>query len=309
VIARSIKRLYTERASKGFSYADIAVLFRVNSQSLPLQIALIREEIPYHCRREDNVIVSDTMERLLGLVQLYLRLRQDPTYTSRNETRLLCDCYFRFVTAGEVSSLGTAASDRGGYVAGARHLAFSGANQKFTSDFVRAVECLTGEKSPGQLIMDVATHFKNLGGLIGTLEDAIEGNLPLGELIDISSRFRGDTKQFHEMLSGLLGRVQGGLFREVEGDAVNLLTYFRAKGRQWHTVFLPGVNGKVIPHGRAAENVDDERRLFYVAVTRPTANLILSYVRHAVRTKVEPSPFLLELGLTEAEEKRAGSIA
>ena len=102
-----------------------------------------------------------------------------------------------------------------------------------------------------------------------------------------------------------LERVQGGLFveREGEADAVNLPTYFRAKGRQWHTVLVPGANQKVIPHARA--DLEDERRLFYVATTRATANLVFSYVRQAVRSKVEPSQFLAELGLGEGEEKRA----
>src|SRR5262245_66572741 len=117
------------------------------------------------------------------------------------------------------------------------------------------------------------------GEMIGTLEDAINNTLPLGEIVDIAGRFKGDVRQFHEMLTGLLGKVEGGLYHVEEGDAVNVLTYFRAKGRQWSTVIIPGANQKVIPLGNA--NVEDERRLFYVAVTRATANLIVSFVRPA----------------------------
>jgi superfamily I DNA/RNA helicase len=51
--------------------------------------------------------------------------------------------------------------------------------------------------------------------------------------------------------------------------------------------------------------VEDERRLFYAAITRATSNLIVSYVRNAVRSKVEPSQFIEEMGLKHAEEKRA----
>jgi len=93
------------------------------------------------------------------------------------------------------------------------------------------------------------------------------------------------------------------VFHAEEGDAVNLLTYFRAKGRQWNTAIIPGANQKVIPLGNS--NVEDERRLFYVAVTRATSNLIVSFVRHAVRSMVEPSQFIEKMGLKEAEEKRA----
>jgi superfamily I DNA/RNA helicase len=48
VIARLIKQLYADRSAKGFNYSDLAVLRRINSQSLPPQIALALEEIPYH---------------------------------------------------------------------------------------------------------------------------------------------------------------------------------------------------------------------------------------------------------------------
>ena len=164
---------------------------------------------------------------------------------------------------------------------------------------------LAAEATPALLVERIGASFKYLGGLVGSLEEALDNALPLGELVDLAERFRGDVAQFHALLGGLLERVRGGLFveREGEADAVNLLTYFRAKGRQWHTVLVPGANQKVIPHARA--DLEDERRLFYVATTRATANLVFSYVRQAVRSKVEPSQFLAELGLGEGEEKRA----
>ena len=80
ILARFIRRLHDEHAGRGFRFADVAILTRMNSQSLPLQIALILEGIPYHCRREENVLLSETMEQLLGLIGLHLRLRAAPGY-------------------------------------------------------------------------------------------------------------------------------------------------------------------------------------------------------------------------------------
>ena len=77
-------------------------------------------------------------------------------------------------------------------------------------------------------------------------------------------------------------------------DAVTVATYFRAKGLQWPAVFLPGCNEGLIPHPRAA--VDAERRLFYVALTRASHELVASWVA-VPRGEVRPSRFLTEAGL------------
>jgi DNA helicase II / ATP-dependent DNA helicase PcrA len=308
IIARSIRKIYNDREGSGFRYSDIAILVRINSQSLPLQIALILEDIPYHCRKEDNLIVSGTMRKLLGLMRLHLALLQDRRHASPEDSQLLLECWFPYTDRDRVTRFHQLALEHGGYLGLISAPPYTlRALSLEKEDFRETIRELAAPLTPLELVQLVSKNFRSLGGIVGTLEDAINEHLPLGELIDIASRFKGSTLQFYRKMHGLLEKVENGLYHTHEGDAVNILTYFRAKGRQWDTVVIPGLNQRVIPLGN--QPIEAERRLFYVAITRASSNLMLSYVRSAVGDRVDRSQFISEMGLTQAEEKRAGLIA
>ena len=82
-------------------------------------------------------------------------------------------------------------------------------------------------------------------------------------------------------------------------DAVSLLTYFRAKGLQWPVVFLTSCNEGLTPHRRSP--VEDERRLFYVAMTRASAALNVSFLDPTGGAHPSASRFLGEAGLLTRE--------
>ncbi len=96
---------------------------------------------------------------------------------------------------------------------------------------------------------------------------------------------------------------------EDESGKVNLMTIHSAKGLEFDLVFLAGVEDGIIPHARSLEedpkNVEEERRLFYVAITRAKQKLYMTScrTRKVMREIAEcvPSPFLLEIpeGLVE----------
>jgi superfamily I DNA/RNA helicase len=87
---------------------------------------------------------------------------------------------------------------------------------------------------------------------------------------------------------------------QTSSDVVTLCSIHRSKGLEWPTVYVLGVNDKILPHAMA-EDPDEERRLFYVACTRAADSLHLSFVaRAAVSNRIlelEPSKFLTEVGL------------
>jgi ATP-dependent DNA helicase UvrD/PcrA len=88
---------------------------------------------------------------------------------------------------------------------------------------------------------------------------------------------------------------------ENAADAVTLSTVHQAKGLEWKAVFvLSLVEGRFPLPARHPEDLDEERRLFYVAVTRAAEQLYLCRPHHEGETPLTPSRYLLELdGLTD----------
>ncbi len=80
-----------------------------------------------------------------------------------------------------------------------------------------------------------------------------------------------------------------------EKDGVLLLTMHAAKGLEFDTVWIPGIEEGTIPHERS-EDIEEERRLLYVGCTRAKTRLILSRNRHRGGNGQTASPFWRELG-------------
>ena len=80
-------------------------------------------------------------------------------------------------------------------------------------------------------------------------------------------------------------------------DAVVLTTMHGAKGLEFDAVFLPDVNEGIIPHKKSKEKdaIEEERRLFYVSLTRAKRYLWLGWIRQSRAGKLEPSRFLREM--------------
>lgn len=126
----------------------------------------------------------------------------------------------------------------------------------------------------------------------------------LEQLSNYSSRFT-DPLEFLSQLSLLSGvDTDNKPDQEEEREAVTLTTAHQAKGLEWHTVFAVWMADGMFPHARAVEESDlgleEERRLFYVTVTRAKDELYLTYpvLNHQARDGdilMKPSRFITEL--------------
>lgn len=133
----------------------------------------------------------------------------------------------------------------------------------------------------------------------------------LSELLNQIAHFQENSKK--EGIGGFLDQVTLNDEREDKDDiekkkGVCLITLHASKGLEFPIVYLPGIEKGILPHKRSYEEnrIDEERRLFYVGITRARLKLTMSYVRY--RTKYGqkqselPSPFLDELDRTYLDE-------
>ena len=115
------------------------------------------------------------------------------------------------------------------------------------------------------------------------------------------ARFVRLAEEFGEgTVAEFLADLQGRFGEESVGRGVNLLTYHRAKGLEFETVFLPRLEEGELPFKRSklGEALAEERRLLYVGMTRARRHLEITW-------SGEPSRFLRELGVEEPERPSA----
>lgn len=150
----------------------------------------------------------------------------------------------------------------------------------------------------------VAEIAKTLGhdpaGQYGSGDEATR-QADLARLVMLATGFDGD-------LGAFVGDLRARFAPDDEGRGVHLLTYHRSKGLEFDAVFLPRLEERELPFALSAseEEIAEERRLFYVGITRARKHLAISYARRRDgerRTRPKPSMFLSEI------RPRSGSAA
>jgi len=148
-------------------------------------------------------------------------------------------------------------------------------------------------------------RVSNLKDLVASMDDGERQVLPPPERLE----------SFLEELA-----LEGEREEEAEekGDAVTLITMHSCKGLEFPHVYIVGLEDGLLPHSRAKEDgtLDEERRLFYVAITRAMQSLTISHCtgrkKYGRITPCYPSPFLRELPVElveHAEEKARQPVA
>jgi DNA helicase-2/ATP-dependent DNA helicase PcrA len=304
-IAQSIKELY----QKGkYSYKDIAILYRVNQQARTIEEAM-RENgqsyrvfggISFYQRKEIKDIIS------------YLKVIANPDDSI--SLKRIVNCPPRQIGSTTLTRVENEARKREESLYGTmQHIIKSNGYTNSLKDKLR--------------------------GFVNILDDLIENrNLEMPELLEMvlekTDYLEWAGKERGKNLKELVGFANGkdlnsfidkaslysGQDDDQSSDAVTLMTLHSAKGLEFPVVFLAGIEDGLMPHFHAIkdpEELEEERRLFYVGITRARDMLVLSNAKkRKLYTSVQeqqPSRFMDDIpsGCYRCIEKRprADSIA
>lgn len=271
---------------EGHHPRDFACLYRVNAYSRAFEEALVAAEIPY-------VIVGSAgffRRREVQDMVAYLRLAADPRDADAFRRAVMAPSRFlgaSYVKAVEDHARGRSLLDSATRAPGLKPYQIRNAQQ-----FVDVVRHIGGLK-PAEAI----TAIRDLTEYDDWLKrDDTEGEADNDRLENLRSleaaagRFP-TIDAFLKYVETMMARSRDA---EQAGDKVVLSTIHRAKGLEWPVVFVVGVAEKLLPH-RLAEDVAEERRLCYVALTRARDRLYVCSPAAYAGKGLEMSQFIPEI--------------
>lgn len=326
-----VRRLLAHRFEHRGRYADYAILYRGNHQAKPFEQQLRAQNVAYEISGGQSYFERTEIKDVVAYLRLIANDDDDPAF-------------IRAVTTPK-RGIGATTLEKLGAIGGARHESLFAA--AFADEAAAAVPARQREildafctlinnlryrarrEPAGRLLDELVTAIGYEEFLMATCEkkQAESRWQSVRDFIGwLTTKGEADRKNLLELTQtiALITMLEGQ--EGAKADAVRLSTLHAAKGLEFPHVFLVGVEEGILPHREsiANGNVDEERRLMYVGVTRAQRSLHLSFCRRRKRAGAlqdcQPSRFLAELAQEDlrwagapvpadeaAREKAAGS--
>jgi superfamily I DNA/RNA helicase len=322
-----VEEIEFDRMAHGIPWKDQAVLFRTNQQSRSLETALRQAKVRYHLVGGQSFFDRREVRDMLA----YLKVCTNPN----DDISLLriANVPARGLSDVTMERLLTASQQRHSSVFTAMHHtdvlnSFQTRTQESIQEFLQFLEeyrnLLTapGTESDPEGLLKWTKKLLTDSGYINELRRS-EKNVEVGDsrvrnLMDLIANIDGSgLNPLPERLQHYLENVTLDNDRDSEeedpGDAVTLITMHSCKGLEYPHVHIVGVEDGLLPHSRSKEEgtMDEERRLFYVAITRAQKTLTISYSlgrkKYGQTIPSQPSPFLRELPEELVERELEGA--
>lgn len=277
-----------EYREKGVSYTEMAVLYRTNVDARAMSELMTEYQIPFVMKEHLNNIY----EHFIALDMIsYLRLSQgeyDRKYFLQIANRPNRYLTRESMKTGNVSyeSLRRYYRDKDWMVDRIDQLEW---DMKMICDKTpyAAVQYIRKRMGYDEFLKEYAAYRKiSSEDLFAVLEEIWQ-----------NSKGYGTIKEWFEHIESYGKMLKEQNKKNGEKEGVNLMTMHAAKGLEFDTVFVIEANEGSCPYKKATadEEIEEERRLFYVAMTRAKRKLVISYVKEKNGKDLLPSRFVSEL--------------
>jgi DNA helicase-2/ATP-dependent DNA helicase PcrA len=297
-VAEIVERLIDE----GKHPNEMAVFYRVNSMSRAVEEAFVQRQLPYQVVRGVEFYARKEIRDLLAYLKVMVNPQDDIAYIravgthSRGIGKTSLDRLAHFARVNGLSMLD----------AGLKAEQVETINRptrgrliEFSKTLHALSENMTGPVAP--LIEQVFSET-GLEQALQAEEDATEN---ISELISAAAEYdeRAEEPNLMDYLQ-MIALYSDSDAYDADSGRVSLMTMHAAKGLEFDHAFIIGLEDGILPHERslngADEDLEEERRLFFVGITRARKTLHVSYARHRVIRgqfiRSTPSQFLYEIG-------------
>lgn len=279
--AKNIVRLITQYKSQpGTHYRDIAIIFRTNTYAVMTAERLVQEEIPFQMKEKGrNPYDSETARDILAYVT-FAQNREDVKSFYRIMNRPV-----RYIRRDTVPTEGFSMQELIRNNKGRDYVIQNIIQLYRQLDFMR-------DMSPF-----AAVNFIRKG--VGYEDDKMSQ-----EKKEELDRLQESAKKFDTLKEWLLSiehyKEEWENAEQEKEDAVSIMTMHASKGLEFPIVILPDVNEGHIPHKKAIseEELEEERRMLFVAMTRAKEKLFFFYIRESKEKEagnILPSRFIKEI--------------
>ncbi len=288
-------------------WGDVAILYRTNAQSRAFEESLRRRGIPYRIYGGMSFYQRKEVKDVLAYMHLIVNPRDDEAF------RRVVNYPTRGIGDVTIARLSEAATQHN---TGLFEAARSGAadvnagTRKRLTDFIELIDGLSAQRDQLPLYefgLEVATR----SGIIGSyrVDNSPESQSALDnieELLNSMRTFNSDSPE-DEAVPTLTDWLQSITLltdqdEDNSGDHVTLMTIHSAKGLEYKYVYIVGMEEQLFPSPRSVnsgEDLEEERRLFYVALTRAKEAVALSHCASRFKwgsvEPCSPSRFLKEI--------------
>ncbi len=308
-----VDRIEFNRVGHRIPWGEQAILFRTNQQSRPLETALRKAAVRYRLIGGQSYFDRREVRDYLAYVKAMLNPHDDVSLLRIANTPA------RGLSDVTMERLLSTSQERGCSVyATMRHNDVLDSLQSRTRDAVNAFVAFVDrvhaplEANQPIALMQWATDFIAETGYLDDLrrqeKDQDVADNRVKNIRDLIADLDGGTTTTHkpaERLATYLEELSLDNDRrndkEPEGDLVTMITMHSCKGLEYPHVFIVGLEDGLLPHSRSKVEgtMDEERRLFYVAITRAMESLTITMCsgrkRYGQLFPCQPSPFLGEL--------------